>query len=272
MSNQSIRQSDLLDLHRSLSSNVMGLNLIDAYSPLPEIFSQDILQSIKNQGSGAEQFLLLLTRRLNQLLERSRQREKILAPTKQTNNRAETVKQICEAKYGYSQNLNITTFYSGLFPTGVKSSAGIKKVVEHLLSNHLESIHVKEHLGSWMQIPERQRSRLGNPAQYHCLGVDAIVGKSQWNYEQELLFELVIKKEIEKQEWQSVKAKVLTIKKMIKAFVGDAIEVKFKAKIPQSLCHKVQLKKWADKSNETDNGLGNSHWLGKLNEQNTIVI
>lgn len=267
MSASRLRQRDILDLHKAITSTLLGLNLVDAYSPLPEIFSQDVLQSLKEQGNGADMFLLLLTRRLNQLLDKVSARQAIIEEWSVGNGAFNIAEKVCEAKYGISNIGNVTTYYSGLMPTAVRTAASLKKMLKQLLAHFVCDVDIKQCLGSWISIPKEQRSRLGSAGQYNCLGVNSVVGDTQWNYEQKLAIDLHLKDEVDEAQWQALKNQSGQIKNIINGFLDKTTNLSLQAIINEGLCKQVHL------STTNNNArLGNDSWLGRVEQQTKVML
>jgi predicted component of type VI protein secretion system len=267
MSAITLRQRDILDLHKAITSKPLGLNLVDAYSPLPEIFSQDVLQSLKEQGNGADVFLLLLTRRLNQLLDRVSAQQAIIEEWSVGYGAFNIAEKICEAKYGKSNIADVTTYYSGLMPTAIRTAASLKKMLKQLLVRYVRDVEIKQCLGSWISIPKEQRSRLGSAGQYNCLGVNSVAGDAQWNYEQKLAIYLHLKEEVDEAQWQALKNQSGQIKNIINGFVDKTVNLSLQAIINEGLCKQVRL------STENNTArLGNDSWLGRVEKQTKVIL
>ena len=263
-----IRQSDVLDLHRALSEQVhLGLNLLDAYSPLPEIFSQDILQSIKDQGTGADAFLLMLTRRLNQLLAKGKKRSQLATELNHTVNELDVTSSLYQTRMVSANNDKTATYYCGLMPTTVNTAAALKTVIEHWLVDYIEKVEIEECVGSWLAIPDEQKSRLGKAGSFNRLGLDVMLGEKQWSYEQKLVIRLCVKEQLEKYKWQEMKQQSKAIKQMINSYLDSAIEYEVAAVINPNLGKAAQL-------NSANGGseLGADSWLGNLNETTQVVL
>lgn len=267
MNASTLRQRDVLDLHKAVTSDPLGLNLVDAYSPLPEIFSQDVLQSLKEQGNGADIFLLLLTKRLNQLLDKVSTRQAIIDEWYAGNAAFNIAEKVCEAKYGISNIADVTTYYSGLMPTAVRTAASLKKMLKQLLARYVRDVEIKQCLGSWISIPKEQRSRLGTAGQYNCLGINSVAGDTQWNYEQKLEIDLHLKDEVDEAQWQALKNQSGQVKKVINGFVDKTINLSLQAIINEGLCKQVRL----STANNTAR-LGNDSWLGRVEKQTKVML
>lgn len=263
-----IRQSDVLDLHRAVSDQQnLGLNLLDAYSPLPEIFSQDILQSIKDQGAGADTFLLMLTRRLNQLLAKGKKRCQLAPALSYTANDLDIASSLFQTRMVSANNDRAATYYCGLMPTTVNTAAALKTVIEHWLVDYLDKVEIEQCVGSWLAIPDEHKSRLGNAGSFNRLGLDVMLGEKQWNYEQKLVIRLYVKDQLEQQKWQEMKQQSKAIKQMINSYLDSAIEYEVAAVINPKLGKAAQL-------NSANGGseLGADSWLGNLNETTQVVL
>lgn len=263
-----IRQSDVLDLHRANSNKaILGLNLIDAYSPLPEIFSQDVLQSIKDQGAGAEAFLLMLTNRLNHLLVLTKKRSQLEGYQSETGQFSDVTKNLYQTRVAINNKSNATCYYSGLMPTTVKSGAALKVVLQEQLKEYLNDVVVEQYVGSWIKIPPEQQSSLGAIGSYNRLGLNSVLGDRQWGFSQKVIIRFLIKEDLEQEKWHELKSQIQDIKKFIGDYIDSAIEQEIKAMISYKLCRKAQILTAGGVSQ-----LGTNSWIGKLKDTTEVVL
>ena len=268
MNNAMIRQKDVLDLHRASSEQAnLGLNLIDAYSPLPEIFSQDVLQSIKDQGSGAESFLLMLTNRLNRLLDLTKKRSQLDAYQSKSEQITDVAKNLYQSRLAVSSKSYATCYYSGLMQTTVKSSTALKMILQDRLQEYLNDVVIEQYAGSWIAIPQEQKSNLGTTGSFNRLGLDLVLGDRQWSFAQKVIIRLWIKEDLENDKWLEMKSQIQDIKKSIDDYLESGIEQEIRAMISHGLCSQTQIL-----SADAVSQLGTNSWLGELNETTEVVL
>lgn len=268
MREELIRQSDVLDLHQAASKqNNLGLNLIDAYSPLPEIFSQDVLQSIKEQGTGAEAFLLMLTKRLNHLLDLTKARTQMDKNVSVLGQGVDLARNLYQTRMTMAEDSYASCYYAGLLPTTVNTAAAVRVLVEDRLKEYVDIVEIDQCAGSWIDFPKDQQSSLGTEGKFNQLGHNLVLGDRQWIFEQKVIIRLFVKENLVCRKWQEIEKKVQSIKYLVSDFLEAGVEQEIKAVIDHRLCEQAQIISLSSVSR-----LGSNSWLGNLNETTEVVL
>lgn len=176
--------------------NINFMGLTGVMSVLPYHYTEMILQRLKIKDETMRKFFDLFNHRTISLFYQAAskyhlpieyERKKLHPPVKEDNDHYSQVllsliglgtRGLANRLYTRDESL---IYYSGLFTQQVRTSSGLKQLLEH----HFDiPVEIKEFVGQWQDLIDDVRTRLpgrNNPlGQNNCLGRSVMLGKSGW--------------------------------------------------------------------------------------------